>query len=564
MKLSCAFCSYEACRDCVKRYILSTPESPHCMNCRKSFSRVMLSKMFSKSFLNNEFKKARENILFDSEKSMFQATQPYIEIEVHKKEILKKMNENNLARNMLRIELRKLQYIITLEVKRSEIELRKRIVLLDLSNEELQFEYDQILNGVNVSPETHHHFTHKCPRESCTGFLSKMWKCAVCSKYTCKDCHEPKNDGHECDPNTIETVKHLESHEYRKCPKCTMSIYKIEGCFAPDTPIFLWDGTTKNAQDIQINDILVGIDGSPRTVMKLISGESEMYQVFQNNGMTYTVNGKHTLVLKRGSSSDIHQILVEDFMKIPPSQQKNYMGFKSTGDRSGIQVNPVGQGFYYGWTLEESDDKFILPDFTVVKNCSQMFCVNCNTAFDWRTGNIVTGRIHNPHYYEYMSSRGNLDREIGDVQCGGLPPAHTIAGIVGWGSKLIAFHRHLTEFQELDARPIQEVDRFQMNLSDRVQFIMGNVSQEYFKTLIQQRDKVIQKKTDIGLVNTTFIQILSDIYGRITKKNVKEIEIEIVEACAYSNQLWIELGKAYSCIVPQARYDLTGIKKVKV
>jgi hypothetical protein len=36
-----------------------------------------------------------------------------------------------------------------------------------------------------------------------------------------------------------------------------------------------------------------------------------------------------------------------------------------------------------------------------IDGCSQMWCVQCHTAFCWNTGNIET-QIHNPHYYEWM------------------------------------------------------------------------------------------------------------------------------------------------------------------
>ena len=63
----CAFCNAFACNDCNEKYILSTP-NPKCMSCNKEWNYEFLRNNFTKSFMNNKYKKYKENILFDIEK----------------------------------------------------------------------------------------------------------------------------------------------------------------------------------------------------------------------------------------------------------------------------------------------------------------------------------------------------------------------------------------------------------------------------------------------------------------------------------------------------------------
>ena len=56
-----------------------------------------------------------------------------------------------------------------------------------------------------------------------------------------------------------------------------------------------------------------------------------------------------------------------------------------------------------------------------IEGCNQMFCTECNTAFNWSTLRIETAAMHKPHYFEWqrrINSNQQVDRNPGEVICG--------------------------------------------------------------------------------------------------------------------------------------------------
>ena len=71
-------------------------------------------------------------------------------------------------------------------------------------------------------------------------------------------------------------------------------------CFDPETPILMWDGTSKRAGDIVVGDVLVDDLGNPTKVRTTCSGLKNMYDIIpdKHNFMKHRVTDNHILTLK--------------------------------------------------------------------------------------------------------------------------------------------------------------------------------------------------------------------------------------------------------------------------
>ena len=88
------------------------------------------------------------------------------------------------------------------------------------------------------------------------------------------------------------------------------------GCFAKGTKVLMFNGYSKNVEDIVTNDIIMGDDSTCRTVLQLCRGYSKMYKISHRDSMgePYIVNDKHKLVLKNTVENSILEIKVSDYL----------------------------------------------------------------------------------------------------------------------------------------------------------------------------------------------------------------------------------------------------------
>ena len=92
--------------------------------------------------------------------------------------------------------------------------------------------------------------------------------------------------------------KKLRESNSRGCNIALVGKPGVGKCLHPETPVIMYDLTTKVAKDIRVGDLLMGDDGTSREVLSITSGVEEMFRVYQEFGQEYVVNKSHILTLR--------------------------------------------------------------------------------------------------------------------------------------------------------------------------------------------------------------------------------------------------------------------------
>ena len=407
----------------------------------------------------------------------------------------------------------------------------------------------------NDKKEEDKKFVKACPGNNCRGFLSSAYKCGICEKFFCPDCEVEKSsrndEEHVCNEDLKASVALLKKNT-RPCPKCSTPIEKSEGCFAENTKIPLYNGHYKMSQDIKIGDILIGDDGEPRIVKALLRGIDEMYEIYQDGGINYTVNSQHKLVLKC-KQNKIYEICVEEYIK----NNLVLFGYKSNDSKLiNIDVNPVGKNKYYGWEVDKNH-RFVLSDYTVVRNCDQMYCVvpNCKTAFSWNTGKIDKGVIHNPEYYRQQRelNNGQIPRNPGDNPCGGIPSYYEVSFQLRKfpinDRKWQDYHMLLNHVNNalIPGLPTDIADINNEQL--RVKYIIGDIDEEKWKKNLKMKIKKAEKEFNIYQILDMYVNASSDIFRNFMESgNEKIFEDSSLRLVKYTNCQIDRVNKRYNSV----------------
>jgi len=258
--------------------------------CTGEWSRKFINTNFPDSFIKTDLRDHKKGVLFQQELSFMPQTQSELEVIIKIQKLKQKIDSNYseifkirhtaFELNTKLVDAEKRKRILLNEQSQNTLAIKKfqkqfkhtndEQAYLKIYNESGLYENSQRLSYEiksnklfikrqmrvitnEISPETEpfyksnaeirselHNiqkkttktrFVRKCGDSECHGFVSSQWKCGLCEKKTCIDCHEIVDDPHICEPDTVATVELLKN-DTKNCPSsgCQTAIFKIDGC----------------------------------------------------------------------------------------------------------------------------------------------------------------------------------------------------------------------------------------------------------------------------------------------------------------------------------------------
>ena len=162
-----------------------------------------------------------------------------------------------------------------------------------------------------------------------------------------------------------------------------------------------------------------------------------------------------------------------------------------------------------------------------VQGCDQMWCTQCNTPFDWKTGRVLHGvALHNPHMFEWLRRGGQQQPSAGGAVVN-QHPARQPRTCDDVNIDVYSLHRRLRERATPPPLVVQVCDEYrrvwhvsdvelaryplqvnpQVNRTLRVRYLLKELSEDKWKQTLKTQAKQHERDREVHLILDTYVNV---------------------------------------------------------
>ena len=246
-----------------------------------------------------------------------------------------------------------------------------------------------------------------------------------------------------------------------------------------------------------------------------------------------------------------------------------------------------------------------------ISGCDQMWCTECHTAFSWRTGQVETGVVHNPHFYQYQrqakeEGRAGAGQRALTMCNGQMPSYHELQSYClrplrryaqledghakmewcdkAWFTEEVAAmdtwamqsHRVISHLIYSDLRPLERRIRAEDDTEKlRVRYIVGEISKEEMHDDLLRRDKVRRRSSEMVDLYNLLRTAGTEAFRSMVNARTDDPKL-LLETCqtARKDIEWLReymaeqldiISATYNCSVPDLTRDWrTSMRKARL
>lgn len=174
-----------------------------------------------------------------------------------------------------------------------------------------------------------------------------------------------------------------------------------------------------------------------------------------------------------------------------------------------------------------------------IEGCNQMWCVKCNTPFDWRTRKIINIKyFHNPHYVEYLKNNKYVPNTCDNELHGLLQIQSNTQDI---RIQLHELHTNINALQDLNSDIILT----------SLKYLNNEITISEYKLKLQRYDKGKNLQQEIKDLNEIFILQTTEAYNTYHDNEdelIHELNVIIKENNEYRDELHFKYNRVVGFI----------------